>query len=255
MTVETFKGFVGYIHEKTGTNSRGAWSAYSVKLVDEHGNEDPNWYRFGFDKPPLEDDKSTDGKGSYVQFEAEKDGEGVYKYVQGSGTFPEAPARTAKASPAKRGGGNYRSGGGGGPKTKTSALFGEIGGYTTEDDVRRIGMSHAQEMAISTVNLLLENKALPVTGASTKAGESKRFKEIKAEIDKLTIEFYFDTATGRKVDTVQDSGLVTETAAELPSDDAAEVADESQVEIPAGPPADPDDAPDAPVQTEAPKTF
>ena len=55
----TVEGFVVRIFEKSGTNARGPWTAYSVKVASAEGVEDPLWYQFGFDKPPFQSDSDT----------------------------------------------------------------------------------------------------------------------------------------------------------------------------------------------------
>ncbi len=120
--------------------------------------------------------------------------------------------------------GYYTAGdGGGGAKVKTSELFGEIGGYNTEDDIRRMSYAAAREDAVETVKMLLENNGLKLVTADSKAGFATRFDVITSAIDKLTVEYFFDAATGRKLDTVADAGTVdVEGDGELPDSDEPE---------------------------------
>lgn len=232
------EGFVAFINEKRGESARGPWTAYSVKMVGADGVEDPRWYRFGFDAPSFKDDKSTGGNGDYVMFEADiKDGVSA-QFVPGTGQLVKNPPdRTAPQRVKSGGGGGAPRRGGGGPKLTKSAMFGDIGGYNTEDDVRRISMSHAQEMAIDTVSLLLQHDGLPITGAKTKAGQAARFEEITAAIDKKTVEYFFDTASGRLLDSVADDGAEAEAkAAPLPADvEGEEVVEQGDKDVPPDP--------------------
>lgn len=237
-------GFVTYINEKKGQSSRGPWTAYSFKIADEAGNEDPRWYQYGFSAPPFKDDKQTDGSGSYLTFEAEVKDDKVAKFIEGTGKIVNnPPARQMPEKKASGGGGGGRRGGGGGPKVKQSDLFGEIGGYNTEDDVRRISMSHAEEMAIRTVDMLLRHDGLPLTKTKSKANEAVRYEEITNAIDKFTILYFNNVRTGRLLDTVADAGEEVVKVAPLPADANDEPAATEPVAEPEqseGPPPDPD---------------
>lgn len=67
-------------------------------------------------------------------------------------------------------------------------------------------------MGLRAAALLLEHDGIPMTKASNKAGEAKRFEEIVAVIDKLTVKFYRDAETGRLLETVADMGVVDTSA-------------------------------------------
>lgn len=65
--------------------------------------------------------------------------------------------------------------------------------------------------------MLLANDALPMSVATSKAGQAKRFASITEAVDKLTVEYFFDAAKQRKLDTVADGGLIdTSPDAQLP---------------------------------------
>jgi hypothetical protein len=85
-------------------------------------------------------------------------------------------------------------------------------------------MQHSQEMAICAAGVLLTHNALPMSGAAFKAGEAKRFSEITAMIDKLTVKFYNDAATGRLLETVADTVIDTAPDAPLPASKKKEAA-------------------------------
>lgn len=217
MSTVTVSGFVTKIFEKTGTAKTGKpYTLYSVKLVDEHGEEDPFWYQFGFDRPPFESDADTDGNGDYVTFEATPKSDKAMEFKKGTGKIVKNGPKRAK--PDAKVPTNKKA------TTKDSDLFGSIGGYNTEDDVRRMSYSNARDHALKAVALLLEHDGLPITKTQGTAQRAKRFEEITAEIDKLTVEYFFDSASGRKLDSVQDAGTVQVKRDELP--DADEFDDE-----------------------------
>lgn len=201
----TATGFVEKLNTKTGQGARGPWTAYSMKIMGEDGNVDDKWYGLGFEAPPCVE-------GDFIQFGwEEKDGRNnVTKgSVKVSKKEREKPASTfTKASGGHPGTANYTP-----AKTKTSELFGEIGGYNTEDDIRRMSWGNCRDAAVRLVGILVAQNALPMSVADSKAGMAKRFEEINAYVNKKTVEFYYDAATGRVIDQVGDAGIVTE---ELP---------------------------------------
>lgn len=198
--------FVEKLNVKTGESARGPWKAYSLKLSDKDGNELPGWYQCGFEAPPCKD-------GDYVKLDATPKGSN-FEVQSGSIKVSKNPPAKPASKSAPKGGGR------GGPTVKTSELFGDIGGYNTEDDIRRMSYSAAREAAVDVVGLLLENKALPLVKADTKAGAASRFEIITEAVDKLTIEFFFDAASGRKLETVADAGVPdVEGDGELPDED------------------------------------
>jgi hypothetical protein len=204
----TITAFVEKLNSKTGQGARGPWTAYSMKVQTEDGTVLPDWYQLGFTSPAFEE-------GSFIKFDWTLDGK--YRKVDQS-TVKVSKAKTAADKPtseyaAKSGGG---SGGGGyaAAKVKTSELFGEIGGYNTEDDIRRMSWGNCRDAAISLVGILLANDALPMSVADSKAGKTKRFEEIEAYVAKKTVELYFDAATGRVIDQVGDAGVVEDSIPE-----------------------------------------
>lgn len=218
MSNKVVEGFVEVLHEKSGTNARGAWTAYSIKVQNADGTVDPTWYGFGFEKPKFV-------KGDYIRFEAEMkaDGKGG-QFVPGSGSKPKNPPAKPAAPQAPAGQGGYngpRKGGGGGFQKREpvkSALFGTIGQNNTEDDIRRMSYTAARSAALEAIGILLTHDGLPMSAAKTKAGQAERFKEITAAIDKLTVEYFFDAATARKLESVADAGSKESRVAPLPTE-------------------------------------
>jgi hypothetical protein len=234
--MSTFKGFVARINEKGGTNARGPWTVYSVKIEKDDGTEYDEWVSLGFEKPPI-------AEGDYVSFDTTvKDGR--HSLTKGTMKKPKnPPSRTQKQKSgggAKGGGSSRGNYGGGGAKFDGTG----IQNRTNPIDARRMGLSHARSSAIDVVTLLLSSNALPLTKATTKAGESARFDEIVAAVDKLTVKFFNDIEQDRLVSTVADTGEIKKPEAE-PLPDAGEQAD---IEDPdqAGP-AGNDEDDDAPI--------
>ncbi len=238
----TVEGFVTYIHANKGESSKGPWTSYSVKLVDAAGVEDPLWYRFGFEAPGFRDDRTTENKGDYIRFEADLNTDGKSAaFVEGTGDVivKNLPARTIPEKKGSGSGPKRSNAGGARPKTKHSDLFGEIGGYNTEDDIRRITLASVREAAQRQVTLLLSADALPLTRTTGKANVAVRYAESDAAVNKLTVQYFIDQATGRVLEDATEeekAGYV----APLPDDVA--VAAEPEPE-PAAPAAEPEPAP------------
>src|SRR5579859_7467920 len=139
-------------NSKTGVGKRGPWTLYKVKVSGQ-------WYSAGFERPSFR-------VGETIEFstEAGNGGRGQ-NIVKGSVKVSNTPA------PA--------------PSPDAPAPAPRQDGPTVD---QRIVMQHSQEMAIQLVALLLSHNALPVTKADTKAGEAKRFEEISAAVNKLTVQ-------------------------------------------------------------------
>jgi len=188
-------GFVKKLNTKSGTGRNGKpYTLYSMKLADKDGTELPGWFQCGFEKP-------TCKEGDYVKLEATPNGNNfdVTKgSVQVSKNPPAAPAGTGSSS------------GGAAAKVKESDLFGTIGGYNTEDDVRRMTYSNARSAAIEVVKLLLDADAIGLPASKNKASASSRYDIITAAVDKLTVQYFFDAASGRKLESVADDEPVAQ---------------------------------------------
>lgn len=237
------QGFVEKLFERSGTNARGQWTAYSIRLQRVSGEVDPRYYQFGFKRPGF-------NEGDFVEFEAEIKDDKAATFIEGSGKKPKnPPARPEKPAQSGGQGGGYNKGkgGGGGYKPRppvVSKLFGQIGGNNTEDDIRRMAYSNARSAALEAVALLLENDALPMSTAKTKDGVAKRFEEITAMIDKLTVEYFYDGASGRKLASVADAGSKETRVTPLPDAEPGKAAQSDAVSDDE-PPVDPDGVDDA----------
>jgi hypothetical protein len=241
------EGFVEKIFVKEGQSARGPWKAYSIKVQRASGDVDARFYQFGFDAPAFKE-------GDYIAFEADVKDEKAAQFVKGSGTKPKNPPQRP-AKPAAAGGpqkGGY-AGKGGGYKPRepiNSKVFGKIGGNNTEDDIRRMSYTAARSAAIEAVLGLLAHDGLPMSSAKTKAGQASRYEEITAAIDKLTVEYFYDAALGRKLESVADAGSKESRIAPLPTEEPSKgrPAAESSETVGGGPPEDDD------VQGDEPET-
>ena len=178
-------GNVEKIATRSGRGAKGPWTAYNV-LLSEGGKE--TWVSFGFDAPEFTEGDRIKTTGFL------KDGK-YLTYIKG------APIKVKAADKPANGSGNQSSGGGG-------------------DRQASIIYQSSRKDALQLVEILLANDALPVSGAKSKSGEAKRFDEIKAFVDKLTVEFFHDVDTLRKLDEVEDAGAVEEKPVdELPPND------------------------------------
>ncbi len=197
---EVMTGTVVKIFTNDGVNKRGKWFAKSFKLAQD-GIENNYFFQMGFNVSVSFEEGDT------IEFQATPKDDRAMTVVEGSvktvsASAPAAPAApTAAAAPSAHAAPARKS-------AKTSELFGEIGGYFTEDDIRRISYANCRGDAINTVRLLLEHDGLPISEAKGKAGQPKRFEAITAAVDKLTVEYYFDSGSGRKLDSVADAGIV-----------------------------------------------
>lgn len=188
-------GYCKKLNEKNGQSKRGKWTLYSAIFEKSDGTETP-WVSFGFDKPPIEEG------GYYKVGVEEKDGR--LTYVAGSGSKVDAPV-AAKSTP--------------------SAPSKSEGTGTNRDDA--IQYQSSRKDALQLVSLLLEHDALPLSASSTKAGTAKRFDEIKAMVDKLTVELFHDIHSGRVLLKVVDAGAEQESTGDAaPSGTADESDDE-----------------------------
>ncbi len=226
--MSTIEGFVEKLNIKRGDGQYGPWAAYSAKIQAADGTTLAPWFQFGFNKPPIEE-------GDWVKFEDEaavlKDGTvstSARSVVKGSASKPKnAPARPAATSSpiqALSQSTPYRS------KSKTSELFGEIGGYYTESDIGRITWAGARKDAVQIVTLLLQEDALKLTKGTTPSHRSKRYEELLGFVDKVNVKLFFDNANLRLLDTVDDEGAVEASVEPLPENDEEEVSDGNGVD-------------------------
>ena len=190
--MSTYKGFVKKINTKTGQGKRGPWTAYSIKLEKDDGTEYEEWISCGFDAPKA-------SEGDYVVIETQKNERG-YETAASIKRLKNPPSRTVGNSAA-----------GGGP-----------GQATGDNRQNSIIYQSSRKDAVSIIQVLLENDALPLSAATTKAGAARRYEEVIALVNKLTVQFYNDVNTLRLLDSVQDAGAQTKDVGKLPDDSDAE---------------------------------
>jgi len=174
----TYTGFISKIAIKEGRGSRGPWKLYSGRVEKEDGVEYDDWISFGFDKPNVKE-------GDYVKIETQADAKG-YQKVQSIEILknpPKAPA-SSQAAPS-----------------------------STNSNVRQDSIIYqsSRKDAIAVLELLVSQDALPLTRAKEKAGQAKRYEEIMALVDKLTVRYFNDVASLRILDTVADEGANDDT--------------------------------------------
>lgn len=180
-------GFVVRVFSTGGKSAKGPWAADSLKIQDSDGTEDPYFYRLGFrDKgkldvaPPL-------AEGDYVSFDYEDNDDTSRNVVKGS---LKKPAKAPAAPPAK-----------------ATSSGGSTGGGGSSERQEAIHFQNSRTAAIAVVGILLENKGLPVSGKSTKAGEAERFDQIIEAIDSLTVKYFKDAEDhSRLLDVYADVG-------------------------------------------------
>lgn len=187
------RGNVVKINSQDGKTRAGKpYVRWSFITRDDSGNES-GWVTYGYgEQPPFVE-------GDLIEYEVETKGN-FKEYRPNSGKIIKQPPRPATPSPPP---GRAADGGNSPPSGQAHA-----GNNGWDARQQQIVLQHSQEMAISAVALLLSNDSLPTTGAKTKAGEAKRFEEIMAAVDKLTVKFHNDVVTGRLLLSVADMGIV-----------------------------------------------
>jgi hypothetical protein len=172
----TFQGFLTKLTSKSGSGKRGPWTVYSGRVEKDDGTEYDNWLGFGFDSPPCKE-------GDYVKIEAEKDAKGYFK-VSKVEVLKNPPAKSAPVATAT----------------------GQKEGSYVDNRQSSIHYQSSRKDAIEIVKTLISMDALPITAAKTKAGEAKRYEEIMALVDKLTVRYFHDTQSQRLLESVADEG-------------------------------------------------
>lgn len=208
------EGYIAKVFTKSGNSKRGKWVADSFKIHDGNGNEDPFFYQMGFrDKGKL-DTPPPFAEGDYITFEYEDKDDSARTFKKGTGRVKQGMAAPAAPAPAKA------AGAGGGAQTQ-----------------QYIHYQNSRTAAVELVGILLENDALPKTGAKTKAGQAARYDEVVGAVNKLTVQFFNDLETFRLLDTVADGGVVDTSAdGDLPEDE-----EELEDDIPFGDEEDDDE--------------
>jgi hypothetical protein len=190
---EIVKGFIAKINARNVNTRRGPSTSYSLRLEREDGTEIDKWFSFGFKKPPV-------NEGDFVKLTYTENDRGFLD-VDELKPLKNGPARSQKESPARG-----ASGGG------------ASGARSADPKGPTIHYQNSRTAAIDVVALMLANDALPITEAKTKAGTAKRYEEILALINKITVQFFFDVETLRLTKSVTDAGAVAKDPGKLPND-------------------------------------
>lgn len=227
MASEIFKGFVVKIFtSESKPGAKRSWTAYSIKLMGEDGNELEPYFQLGFDKPSF-------AEGDFIQVEAERVSESAHRLVEGGDhkiiAAEHAPSKPEANKPAK---GQSNASGGGGKNGYWEAK--EV--YDREVVSPRITFSGSQARALELLKVLFEADALPITKTAGKANKAKRFEEIMAVYDKLTTRLYHDAYTQRVLEYVQDETVHSAGDGDLPDQDEIDAVE---------PPRPSDDSPES----------
>jgi hypothetical protein len=184
--MSVIEGYLTETDAKAGTTKKGRpYTSY-------RGQIQGTWYSFGFDKPPV-------AKGDYVRAEI-GDVNGYQQILRSERIDPptaQPPIKTMTGI--------------GAPTPAAPAT-----GFRDRND--SIVYQSSRKDAIALVELLIAQNALPVSEAKTKAGVSKRFEEIMALVDKITVQYYYDVNTLRNLERVQDAGAEGPAPQSLPED-------------------------------------
>lgn len=188
------EGFLTEVESKTGVGKGGKpWAVY-------RGQIQGHWYSFGFEKPPV-------SKGDYVRAEIGTV-KGYEQVVRAERiTAPEAQ----KPLPGIGQSVNNASG-----NAANNFVATPSGGY--QDRNSSIVYQSSRKDALEFVKLLRAEDALPISVAKTAAGKAKRYDELLALVDKITVQFYYDVNTLRNLERVQDAGADGPAPEALPED-------------------------------------
>lgn len=183
----------GYLEE---TESKSITSKKTGKQYTVYkGNVGGKWIEFGFNPP------KGIAKGDYIYVELEQDGN--FEKVKNYGKS-EAPVRQPE------------------PSRNQPAVAAAPTAQT--DRQSSIIYQSSRKDALELVNVLIAQDALPISSAKTAAGKAKRYEEIMALVDKLTVQYFYDVHTLRNLDRVADAGVdapIPEALPEAELDDPA----------------------------------
>lgn len=174
------EGYLTETEAKSGKTKKGRpYTSYRGQIQDK-------WYSFGFDKPGV-------AKGDYVKAEV---GEvnGYEQIIRAERIDPPTKA----SGPAA--GGPQRAAGPAGDRQDS------------------IVYQSSRKDALALVELLVSQDALPISVAKTSAGKAKRYEEIMALVDKLTVQYFYDVTTLRNLERVADAGADGPAPEALPED-------------------------------------
>lgn len=202
-------GTVKKVHVKTGGGSGGKkpWKKFSILLLVD-GSQEEVWYSAGFGAAPKGRDGNEVEEGHRVKFQSTTS---EYGEEITENTIVISAGEKVAVAPTSRGG----NGGG-------------KGGYT--DRNTSIVIQSARKDALQFIDTAVTLNALPVNKGKTPGDVAKRYVELLALTDKLTVRFARDLVTEiapeefRVFGVVQDAFGEGETAP-LPAEAAAAPSD------------------------------
>jgi hypothetical protein len=212
MATKTFIGEIKKLYERNVNGRHGPSTAYSAKIVGTDGVEYPEWVGFGFTKPTCE-------QGDSVVITAKQE-KGFWKAIDVEVTDQQEPSQTSSAVPTTTQDGAKGLVSGASGSTAPAKSSDPQASPTTPlrpNQQQNIHYQNSRTAAISLVDLLLRNQAVPLSGTTGKAGVAKRFEEIQALVNKLTVVLYHDLETHRLVKDIEDV-YEHEEATALPGD-------------------------------------
>jgi hypothetical protein len=187
MAIKTFIGDVVKVLTRKVDGRNGPITAYSVKVAKPDGEEYDEWIGFGFKKPDVEE-------GDSVKISAKKEN-GFWKAVD--------VEVTETADQEEEAGDEQDSGESG--STVPAEKSAPAASSKKISKQQYIHYQNSRTAALELVALLLQNKAAPLAATEGKAGTAKRFEEVVALVDKLTVKYFHDLETFRLVNDIEDA--------------------------------------------------
>lgn len=192
MATKTFTGTLVLLNVKKGVGKRGPWKAYSGKVEKANGEEYDEWVSFGFEKPEC-------AQGDEVVIVTKKE-DGYWK--------AQEVTVTKAADQEEDSDDDSESGDSGTEETPNSDESDQQESSPSKSKKRssqtNIHYQNSRTAAIELADLLLKHKAVPLSATAGKAGEAKRFEEVTALVNKLTVIFFHDLESFRLVNDIED---------------------------------------------------
>jgi hypothetical protein len=194
MALKTFIGEIAVFSKREVAGRNGPITAYSAKIVKPDGEEYDEWVGFGFKKP-------TCAKGDSVKIAAKKEN-GFWKAVDVEVTA-EGDGEAGEPEQEEQESGDSGSKGKSGSSVQAVSSSSKEPASGLKD--KRIGYQNSRTAALELTSLLLQHKAVPLAATAGKAGDAKRFEEVMALVDKLTVKLFNDLSTFRLLADVEDA--------------------------------------------------
>lgn len=178
-------GYVKRLNAKDGKSKKPPYRAYTIwsMVMENQDGSESGWLSLGFEQPSFKE-------GQWANYVTETTPKGVNLVSFEKAEAPPVPS-TASAS-------------------SNPAVPAERPYVSTQDS---IVYQSSRKDALALIGLLLEHDGLPMSASAAKAGQAKRYEEIKNYIDKLTVEYFNDVQSLRVLSSVVDAGEKPEPAA------------------------------------------